>query len=119
LVLLTHGFGHKSLITSSAPQREASRREENLCDLSQEFDRENSCTTIETDFQSDGASFAVMQRDISAIAEGFKGKLERILSEPERMTQFVKQSSTKHSSDQRACIKALTEWVAVKSTSFR
>jgi hypothetical protein len=50
----------------------------------------NRSTTIETDFQSTRDLVAVMQCQISAIAEEFDGKLERILSELEKMTQLVK-----------------------------
>jgi hypothetical protein len=60
-----------------------------------------------------------MQRRISVMEEEFGEKLERILSEPEEMTERVKHLSKKHPSGQRAFIEALIEWVAVKSISFR
>jgi hypothetical protein len=50
--------------------------------------------------------------------EEFGEKLERIMSELEKMTLTVKQPSKKRPSDQRAFIEALIEWVAVKSISF-
>jgi hypothetical protein len=49
--------------------------------------------------------------------EEFGEKLERIMSELEKMTLTVKQPSKKHSSGQRAFIEALIESVAVKSIS--
>jgi hypothetical protein len=60
-----------------------------------------------------------MKGHISVIEEAFGEKLERIMSELEKMTLIVKQSSKKHLSDQRAFIEALIEWVAVKSIPFR
>jgi hypothetical protein len=59
-----------------------------------------------------------MQCHISVIEEGFREKLERIMSELEKMTLTVKQPSKKHPSGQRAFIEALIAWVAVKSISF-
>jgi hypothetical protein len=41
------------------------------------------------------------------------------MPELKEMTERVKHSSKKHSSDQRAFIEALIEWVAVKSIPFR
>jgi hypothetical protein len=49
----------------------------------------------------------------------FGEKLERIMSELEKVTLTVKQPAKKHPSGQRAFIEALIEWVAVKSLSFR
>jgi hypothetical protein len=66
-------------------------------------------TTLETDFQSNRDSFAAMERRISAIAESFDGKLERILSDLEKMTQLVKQPDKKYISDQRAFTEGLFE----------
>jgi hypothetical protein len=60
-----------------------------------------------------------MQRRISVMEEGFGEKLERIMSELEKMTLTVKQPSKKYPSDQQAYIEALIEWVAVKLISFR
>jgi hypothetical protein len=60
-----------------------------------------------------------MQRRISVIKDEFWERLERIMSELEKMTLTVKQPSKKHPSDQRAFIEALIESVAVKSISFR
>jgi hypothetical protein len=59
-----------------------------------------------------------MQGHISVMEEEFGEKLERIISELEKMTLTVKQPSKKHPSDQRAFIEALIEWVSVKSISF-
>jgi hypothetical protein len=60
-----------------------------------------------------------MQRRISVMEAQFGEKLERIMSELEKMTPTVKHPSKKHPSDQPAFIEALIEWVAVKSISFR
>jgi hypothetical protein len=60
-----------------------------------------------------------MQHHMSVMEEEFGEKLERIMSELEKMTLTVKQPSKKHPSGQRAFIEALIEWVAVKSISFR
>jgi hypothetical protein len=60
-----------------------------------------------------------MRRRISVIEDEFGEKLERIMSELEKMTLTVKQPSKKHPSEQRAFVEALIEWVAVKSISFR
>jgi hypothetical protein len=51
--------------------------------------------------------------------EEFGEKLERIMPELEKMTLTIEQPSRKHPSRQRAFVEALTEWVAVKSISFR
>jgi hypothetical protein len=75
--------------------------------------------TIETDFQSNHDSSAVTQRHISVIAEGFGRKLERILSELEKVTESVKHQSKKHPSDQRVFIEVLHQRVAVKSLFLR
>jgi hypothetical protein len=82
---------------------------ENTDDLFQKIDRENKNPTIETDFQSNRDSFAVTQLHISAIAERFDGKLERILYELEKMTKLVKYRSKKYPSNRLACIEALIE----------
>jgi hypothetical protein len=76
-------------------------------------------TTIDADLQSIRDSLGVMQRRISVMEEEFGEKLERIMSELEKMTLTVKQPGKKHPSDQRVFIEALIEWVAVKSISFR
>jgi hypothetical protein len=51
--------------------------------------------------------------------EEFGEKLERIISELEKMILTVKHPSKKHPSDQRAFIEALIGWVAVESISLR
>jgi hypothetical protein len=101
------------------PQRGASRHEENIHDLLQEFNRDFKSITIDADLQSIRGSLGVMQRRISVIEDEFGEKLERIMSELEKMTPTVKQPSKKHLSDQRAFIEALIEWVGVKSIPFR
>jgi hypothetical protein len=53
------------------------------------------------------------------IEEKFGAKLETILSQLDKMTELVKQQSQKCLSNQPAFIEALTEWIAVKSISFR
>jgi hypothetical protein len=50
-----------------------------------------------------------MQRHISVIEEEFGEKLERIMSELEKMTLTVKQPSKKQLSDQQAYIEPLIE----------
>jgi hypothetical protein len=119
LVLLAQEFGHISLIASLVEQPDVSRHEENVYDLLQEFNRDFRSTTINADLQSIRDSLGIMQRPISVMEEEFGDKLERIMSELEKMTLTVKQSSKKHLSDQRAFIEGLIEWVAVKSISFR
>jgi hypothetical protein len=118
LILRAREFGHNILTASLAPQRDTLRPEENIHVFLQKFDRKNRSTTIETDFQSHCAWFAVMHCLISAIAEGFDGMLEIILSELEKIAQLVKRPSKKHSSDQRVFIETLIKWIVVKSISF-
>jgi hypothetical protein len=52
---------------------------------------------------------------LSPIAYGLDRKLERILSELAKMTQFLKCPANKHLSDWRALIEALIEWIARNS----
>jgi hypothetical protein len=52
------------------------------------------------------------------MAERFDGKFERISPELKKMTQLMKQPSKKYPSDQRVCILAVIECVALKSISF-
>jgi hypothetical protein len=118
-MLLTREFGYNGLIGSWVLQRDISRRTENIHHLFQEFGGEHRSTTIEADLQFNCDSFAVKQGHRLAIADGFDGKLERILLELEKMTQSVKQLSKQHLSDQRAFLEALIEWIALKPTSFR
>jgi hypothetical protein len=66
---------------------------ENIHPSLHKFDKENKSIIIETDFQSDRGSSAIMERHISVVVERFEGKLERILSELKKMTQLVKQPS--------------------------
>jgi hypothetical protein len=54
-----------------------------------------------------------MQRHMPAIAERFDRKLERVMSEHEKITQLVKPLS-----DHQVFIEPLTEWVAMKFISF-
>jgi hypothetical protein len=118
LMSLAQEFGENSLIASLVPQRDVSRHEENVYDLLHGLNRDFRSTTIEADLQSIRDSLGVMQRRISVMEEEFEEKLERIMSELEKMTLKVKQPSKKHASDQQALIEALIEWVAVKSISF-
>jgi hypothetical protein len=53
------------------------------------------------------------------IEETFDAKFETIVSELDKMTELVKQSSQKRPLNQRVFIEALVEWIAVKSVSFR
>jgi hypothetical protein len=119
LIVLAQEFGHNGLIASLVPQRDVPRNEENEYDLLQELNRDFRSTTIDADLQSIRDSLGVMQRRISMMEEEFGEKLERIMSELEKMTLTVEQPSKKHPSDQRAFIEALIERVAVKSISFR
>jgi hypothetical protein len=118
LILLAQEFGYNGLVASLVPQRDVPRHEENVHDLLQEFNRDFRSTTIDADLQSICNSLGIMQRRISVMEEEFGEKLERIMSELEKMTLTAKQPSKKHPSDQRAFIEALIEWVAVKSISF-
>jgi hypothetical protein len=118
VILLAQEFGHNGLIASLVPQRGVPRHEENVEDLLQELNRDFRSTTIDADLQSIRDSLGVMQPRISVMEEEFGEKLERIMSQLEKMTLTVKQPSKKHPSDQRAFIEALIEWVAVKSISF-
>jgi hypothetical protein len=68
---LGRDFGYNNSIIGLTPERNIPRNDEDTYDLLQEFDSENRRTTIETDFQSNRGSFAVVQCHISAIAEGF------------------------------------------------
>jgi hypothetical protein len=87
-------------------------------DLLQELNRNVRSTTIEADLQSIRDSLGIIQRRISVIEDEFGEKLERIMSELEKMTLAVKRPSKKYPSGQRAFIEALIEWIAVKSISF-
>jgi hypothetical protein len=100
------------------PQRDVPTHEGNVYDLLQEINRDFRSTTIDADLQSIRDSLGVMQRRMSVIEHEFGKKLERIMSELEKMTLGVKQPSKKDSSDQRAFIEALIEWVAVESICF-
>jgi hypothetical protein len=88
LMLLARELGYHALIANLAPQQDIPKCEENIYDLSQEFDKPNRMTTIETNFHFNRDSFVVMQRHISATAEGFEENLERIPSELEKMIQL-------------------------------
>jgi uncharacterized protein (DUF2342 family) len=112
LILLAQEFGHNGLIASLVPQRDLPWHEENIYDLLQELNRDFRSTTIDADLQSIRDSLGVMQRRISVMEEEFVEKLERIMSELEKMTLTVKRPSKKHPSDQQAFIEALIEWVA-------
>jgi hypothetical protein len=84
----------------------------------QEFGRDFRSTTVEADLHSIRDLPDVMQRYISVIEEEFGEKLERIMSELEKMTLTVKHPSKRHLSDQRAFIGTLIEWAAMKSIPF-
>jgi hypothetical protein len=118
LMLLAQESGHNGLIANLVPQRDVPRYEENAYDLLQELNTDFRSTTIDADLQSIRDSLGVMQCRISVMEEEFGEKLERIMSELEKMTLTVKQPSKKHPPDQRAFIEALIEWVAVESISF-
>jgi hypothetical protein len=118
LILLGQESGHNGLIASLVPQRDVPRHEENAHDLLRELNMDFRSTTMDADLQSIGDSLGVMQRRISVMEEEFREKLERIMSELEKMTLTVNQPNKKHPSDQRVFIEALIEWVAVKSISF-
>jgi hypothetical protein len=118
LISLAQEFGYNGLIASLVPQRDVPRHEENVHDLLQELNGDFRSTTIDADLQSIRGSLGVMQCRISVMEEEFGEKLERIMSELEKITLTVKQPSKKHPSDQRASIEALIEWVPVKSISF-
>jgi hypothetical protein len=90
LILLAQEFGYNGLIASLVPQRDVSRHEENAHDLLQELDRDFRSTTIEADLQPIRHSLGVMQRRISVMEDEFGEKLERIMSELEKMTLTVK-----------------------------
>jgi hypothetical protein len=90
LILLAHEFGRNGLIASLAPQRDAPRHEENAHELLQELNRDFRSTTIDADLQSICDSLGVMQRRISVMEEEFREKLERIMSELEKMTLTIK-----------------------------
>jgi hypothetical protein len=107
--LLAQEFGHYSLIASLVPQRDVPRHKENVYDLLQEFDRDFRSPTIDADLQSIRNSLGLMQRRISVMEEEFGEKLERIMSELEKMKFPVKQPSKKRPSDQRAFIEAPVE----------
>jgi hypothetical protein len=83
-------FGNNGPIASLVPQRDVPRHEENVHDLLQEFDRDISGSTIEADLQLIRDSLGVMQRRISVMEEEFGEKLERIMSELEKMTLTIK-----------------------------
>jgi hypothetical protein len=112
LILLAQEFGHNGLIASLVRQRDVPRHEENVHDLLQELNRDFRSTTIHALLQSIRDSLGVIQRRISVMEEEFGEKLERIMSELDKMTLTVQQPSKKHPSDQRAFIEALIEWVA-------
>jgi hypothetical protein len=96
LILLAQESGHNGLIASLVPQRDVPRHEENVYDLLQELNRDFRSTTIDADLQSIRDSLGVMQSHISVMEEEFADKLERIMSELEKMTPTVKQPSKKH-----------------------
>jgi hypothetical protein len=100
LILLAQEFGHNDLIASLVRQRDVSRHEENVYDLLEQLNRDFRSTTIDADLQSIRDSLGVMQRHISVMEEEFGEKLERIMSELEKMTLMVKQPSKKHPSGQ-------------------
>jgi hypothetical protein len=56
---------------------------------------------------------------ISAIREALKGYFEGILSQLEEIAEKGNRPSKKRESAQRAFVERLSEWVAVKSISFR
>jgi hypothetical protein len=85
LMLLAQEFGHNGLIASLVPQRDIPGHEENVYDLLQELNRDFRNPTIEADLQSIRNSLGIMQRRISVIEEEFGEKLERIMSELEKM----------------------------------
>jgi hypothetical protein len=93
LMLLSREFGSDVPIACFVPQRDGPGAEENIRNSFHEFNRVNISTSIKTDFPPNLDSTAVMQRHISAIAEGSDGELDRILSELEKMTQLIKQPS--------------------------
>jgi hypothetical protein len=86
LILLAQKFGHNGLIASLVPQRDVPRHEENACGLLQELNMDFRNTTIGADLQSIRDSLGVMQRRISVMGEEFGEKLERIMSEVEKIT---------------------------------
>jgi (p)ppGpp synthase/HD superfamily hydrolase len=106
-------------MTRLASQQDFPRHEGNVCQLLQELDRRLRGTTIEAEFQSIRDSFADVQRRLSMIEEKFGNQLDTILSELEKMAELVKQPSQKRPSNQRAFMKMLIMWIAVKSISFR
>jgi hypothetical protein len=109
LMLLAREFGHNSLITLLAPQRDMPRCEENVRELLQELDRSPRGTTIEAEFQFIRNGFADVQRCLSMIEEKFDEKLETILLELGKMTELVKQTSQKRPSNHRAFVESLIE----------
>jgi hypothetical protein len=119
LILLEREFGYNGLIVSLARQRDVPRREENTRDLLQEVNKDIRGSTFKEDLRSLRDSFAMMQCDLSVITEPSNGKLERVLSELEKMAELVRRPSKKHKSDQQASIDVSTERVALKSISFR
>jgi hypothetical protein len=86
LILLAQEFGYNDLIASLVPQRDVLRHEENVYDLLQELNRDFRSTTIDADLQSICDSLGVMQGHISVMEEEFGERLERIMSELEKMT---------------------------------
>jgi hypothetical protein len=119
LVLLAREFGRNSLIPRLVPQRDFPRRGGKAHELLQELDRIPRGTTIEAEFQSIRDGVADVQRRLSMIEEKFHTKFETILLELDRMTEVMKQPNQERTSNQRAFIEALIEWIAVKSISFR
>jgi hypothetical protein len=94
LILLAQEFGHHGLIARLVPQRDVPRHEDPVYDLLQELNRDFRSTIIDADLQSIRDSLGVMQRRISVMEEEFGEKLERIMSELEKMTLTVKQPET-------------------------
>jgi hypothetical protein len=112
LMLLAREFGLHSLITHLFPQRDFSKREQNVHELLKKLDRSPRGTTIKAEIQSIRDGCADVQRRLSMTEEKFDGKFETILSELEKMTKLVKQPSQKCPPNQRA----LVEGLAAKSS---
>jgi hypothetical protein len=93
LMLSVQEFGHNGLIASLIPQRDIPRREDNVHDLLQGFERDIRSRTIEADFQTIRGSLGITQLNISVIEEGFGKKRARIGLELEKMTELVKDPS--------------------------
>jgi hypothetical protein len=89
LMLLARESGHNGLIATFAPQPDVPSHQENVRDLEQGLDRVGGGATLEANLLSIRDSFAVPQRDISAIRGSLNGDLEGILSKLEKVAPKV------------------------------